>query len=253
MRAGEVDPPTAQSDLDFWTRIALFSRAQEEHGLRLASLYCNAELINSRTWPEERDTLHAIARLLAGFGAPILVLGGGPPARPREPHSPDNYVAFCQALEEVGGVASALGLAVAYHPHLDCFVETREQLDRVMDRLDTSRCGLCIDPAHLAASGDDPVAAIRDYGAALRYLHLKDTRAPAGASGAARYAAFCELGSGVVDFYALTNELLRQEYSGIAIIELDISAKGAEQSTRESLAFVRDQLDLVLEPAGIVP
>jgi inosose dehydratase len=250
MRAGEVEPPRLSGDLDLWPRIALFSRVQEELGLRLSSLYCNAELINPRTWRDERDTLHAIARLLAGFHSPLLVIGGGPPARPGEPHTSQDYDAFCGALEEVGVLASALGIGIAYHPHLDCFVETRDQLDRVMDRLDVSKCGLCVDPAHLAASGADPVAVIRDYGNALRYVHLKDTTAPPGALGPARYAAFCELGAGVVDFRGIAAELLRQGYDGLAIIELDISAKGAEQSARESVAFIRDELGLDLQPAG---
>jgi inosose dehydratase len=251
MRAGEVTPPTNQSDLDFLSRIALFSRAQQELGLRLSSLYCNAELINPRTWLGERENLRAVARLLVGFDAPVLVIGGGPPADPRQAHSVEEYQAFCQALEEIGALSAELGIAAAYHPHLDCFVETREQLDRVMDRLDTERCGLCIDPAHLVSSGSDPVAIIRDYGKALRYVHLKDSKTPAGATGAARYAAFCELGAGVVDFHGLVAELLRHGYDGLAIIELDVSVKGAEESTRESIAYVRDQLGLDLTPEGV--
>jgi inosose dehydratase len=250
MRAGEVGPPVVTTDLFLWPRIALFSRVQEELGLRLSSLYCNAELINKATWREERDTLHGIARLLSGFGAPILVIGGGPPASVKGPHTASEYDRFCRSLEEVGELAGALGVVTCYHPHLDCFVETREQLDEVMARLDTARCGLCVDPAHLVTAGADPVAIIRDHGEALRYVHLKDTTAPAGAVGPARYAAFCELGAGVVDLPGMTAELLRQDYDGLAIIELDVSAKTAEQSARESIAFVREQLGLELTPAG---
>jgi inosose dehydratase len=250
MRAGEVGPPVVTTDLFLWPRIALFSRVQEELGLRLSSLYCNAELINPATWAEERDTLHGIARLLSGFGAPILVIGGGPPASFKGPHTASEYDRFCRSLEEIGELAAALGVVAAYHPHLDCFVETREQLDEVMARLDTARCGLCVDPAHLVTTGADPVAIVRDYGEALRYVHLKDTTAPAGAVGPARYAAFCELGAGVVDLPGMTGELLRQGYDGLAIIELDVSAKTAEQSARESVAFVREQLGLELTPPG---
>jgi inosose dehydratase len=250
MRAGEVGPPVVTTDLYLWPRIALFSRMQEELGLRLSSLYCNAELINPATWRDERDTLHSIARLLAGFEAPILVLGGGPPASTKGAHTANDYDRFCRSLEEIGAIAVALGITTAYHPHLDCFVETREQLDEVMSRLDTSKCGLCVDPAHLVSTGADPVAIIRDYGEALRYMHLKDTTAPPDAVGPARYAAFCELGAGVVDLPGMTAELLRQGYDGLAIIELDVSAKTAEQSARESITYVREQLGLELVPAG---
>lgn len=251
MRAGEVTPPANQSDLDFMSRIALFSRAQQELGLRLSSLYCNAELINSQTWPDERENLRAIARLLAGFDAPVLVIGGGPPARPGQPHSAREYETFCRALEEIGAMAADLGIATAYHPHLDCFVETRDQLDRMMTSLDTALCGLCIDPAHFVSSEGDPVAIVRDYGEALRYVHLKDSRASARAEGEARYAAFCELGAGVVDLHGIVMELLQQGYEGLAIIELDVSAHGAQESTRESVAYIRNSLGLTLAPERV--
>jgi sugar phosphate isomerase/epimerase len=54
----------------------------------------------------------------------------------------------------------------------------------------------------------------------------------------------------VVDLPGMTEELLRQGYDGLAIIELDVSAKTAEQSARESITFVREQLGLELVPAG---
>jgi inosose dehydratase len=250
MRSGEVAPPTVSTDLDLWPRLALFSRVQEELGLRLSSLYTNAELINPNTWPGERDTLHSISRILAGFGAPLLVIGGGPPDRPDRPRETGDFDRFCRSLEEVGEIAGALGLATAYHPHLDTLVETREELDQVMSRLDTSKCGLCIDPAHLIQAGSDPVAAVRDYGEAIRYMHFKDTHAPQGAAGPERYSAFCELGAGKVDLPAITAELLRQGYDGIAIIELDRSETSAERSAQESIAYIRGTLGLELTPAG---
>jgi inosose dehydratase len=118
-----------------------------------------------------------------------------------------------------------------------------------MDRLDLERCGLCIDPAHLVFAGADPVAVVRDYGAAIRYMHFKDTRLPPNARGAARYAAFCELGGGVVDLPGITDELLRQAYDGLVIIELDVSEKTPEQSAEESIAYVRSELGLELTVA----
>jgi inosose dehydratase len=139
----------------------------------------------------------------------------------------------------------------AYHPHLDTFVETREQLDQLMEQLDTKLCGLCIDPAHLVLTDSDPVAIVRDYADAVRYVHYKDTKRPADPSPPARYAAFCELGAGEVDLVGLTNQLLAIEYDGLVVIELDRSSRGAEESVEESIAYVQDVLGLQLNPAAI--
>jgi inosose dehydratase len=248
MEVGEVEAVEPATDTSWLSRISLFSRVQQELGLRLSSLYCNVELINSRTWPLERECLEAIARMLKGFAAPGLVIGGGPPAAPGQPHTPERYDTFARALGEIGSIVGEMGMWTAYHPHLDTFVQTRDELDQVMERLNTERCGLCIDPAHLVLAGSDPVAIARDYGSTVRYVHYKDTRVPEGAVGAERYAAFCELGAGVVDIKGLTGELLRQGYDGLVIIELDVSAKTAEASAQESIAFVRDELQLELNP-----
>jgi inosose dehydratase len=254
MRVGEVEPATVTTDTVFLSRIALFSRMQEELGLRLSSLYCNAELMNTMTAEDERDCLMSIARLLHGFGAPGLVIGGGPPATADAPHDPSAYKAFARALGTIGEFVSELGMWTAYHPHLDTFVQTRAELDLFMAELDTSVCGLCIDPAHLVLTGSDPVAIVHDYADSVRYVHYKDTKRPEDATPPARYAAFCELGAGEVDLVGLTQQLLTIQYDGLVIIELDRSSKGAEESVQESIAYVQDVLGLQLspEPLGAV-
>jgi inosose dehydratase len=248
MALGHQSPPGVMTDTDILRRFAMLSRAQRRLGIRLSSLYVNAQFTNPAAWPAERDTLEAMARLLQGFGAPVLVLGGGPPETGGRKHEPEDYDAFCRSLEDIGRITRELGIWTVYHPHLDTFVERRDQLDRVMDRLDTSVAGLCIDPAHLAHTGSDPVDAVRTYASAIRYMHFKDTRVDPSLEGPARYAAFCELGAGVVDLPGLVDALLDADYVGLAIIELDASQKTAEASTLESIAYVRDTLGLVLTP-----
>ena len=249
MALGHQTPPGVMTDTDLLRRIALLSQAQRAHGIRLSSLYVNAQFTNPAAWPFEVDALEALARLLHGFGAPVLVLGGGPSEAHGGPHTAEDYRVFCRALEDIGRRTRDLGIWTVYHPHLDTFVERREQLDRVMDLLDTDIAGLCIDPAHLAQTNSDPVDAVRTYASAIRYMHLKDTRVDASLRGGERYAAFCELGAGAVDLPGLVDALLDAEYDGLAIIELDASRKTAEASALESVAYVRDTLGLTLNPA----
>lgn len=250
MQLGHQAPSGVTTDTDILRRYALLSKAQSTLGIRLSSLYVNATFINPLAWEYERDVLISLARLLKGFGAPVLVLGGGPSLAAGCEHTAQDYKDFANALADIGRHTKDMGVETVYHPHLDTFVETREHLDRVMDVLDTSVAGLCIDPAHLAQMQSDPVDALRTYISAVRYMHFKDTRADPSLRGYERYAAFCELGAGVVDMKGLVDVLLENDYAGLAIVELDASQKTAEQSALESIAYLKDSLGLVLTPGG---
>ncbi len=248
MQLGDLAPPGVMTDTDLLRRYALLSEAQSDLNIRLSSLYVNATFINPVLWEYERGCLISLARLLKGFGSPVLVLGGGPSVASGCTHTPEEYKAFCRALEDIGRRTADLGVTTVYHPHLDTFIERREQLDRMMDELDTRHAGLCIDPAHLAQTHSDPVDALKTYISAVRYMHLKDTRVDDSLVGWARYAAFCELGAGAVDMPSLIDVLLDAEYDGLAIVELDASQKTAEQSARESIAYLTGTLGLMLNP-----
>jgi inosose dehydratase len=247
MGTGFKPVPMGTTDVAFLTRTAEFSRAAER-GLALSSLYCNREFVNPLSWGAELASLDTILRLLAGFGAPGLVLGGGPPARDGRDHEPELYRRLAQSLREIGELAGERGMWVAYHPHIDTSIETREQLDRLMNELGEGPAGLCIDVAHLMMSGSDPVAAIRDYSSALKYVHYKDVADQEGIFGPARFDSFRPLGDGIVDIPAVTEQLLADNYAGIVIIELDSSDQEPEAALQSSVAYIRE-LGLELVPA----
>lgn len=243
MQLGYQAPMGVTTDTDLLRRYALLSKVQKDLGIRLSSLYANAIFINPNAWEYELDVLISIARLLKGFGAPVLVLGGGPSVASGCEHTKEEYATFARALEEIGRHTLDMGIHTVYHPHLDTFIETREQLDRLMDVLDTSVAGLCIDPAHLAQTESDPVDVLKTYISAVRYMHLKDTKLDKSLKGIARYEAFCELGAGVVDLPNLVKVLLDSDYDGLAIVELDASQKTAEQSALESIEYLKNTLN----------
>lgn len=241
-------PMKFSTDTDLLRRYAVLSEAQSELGIRLSSLYVNATFTNPLVWPYERDTLVTILRVLKGFGSPILVLGGGPSEAIDGPHEPQDYKNFCRALEEIGSRSLDLGIQTVFHPHIETFVERRDQLDRVMDEIDASVVGLCIDPAHFVLNHSDPVDALKVYASAVRYMHFKDTNVSPGLKRSERYREFCALGAGVVDFPALVDALLDNDYAGIALIELDLPEKSAEESAVQSIRYIRDTLGLELNP-----
>jgi inosose dehydratase len=245
-QVGDLRLPVALRDYELLSRLSTFSRAETEFGLRVSSLYVNPHWIEPVLWPLELDMIRSIARFLRGCGARVMVAGGGPPARAGR-HTPDDYRAFAHALSQAGKETAALGVRLAYHPHLDCFVESREELDRLMNVLDDPDVGLCIDPAHLQATGGDPVDALKTYIDRVDHVHLKDWEGDLDATGRARYA-FKTVGEGIVDLRAFVAVLLESGYRGDAIIEIDALDVPPEQSCADALAYLEGTLGLTPVP-----
>jgi inosose dehydratase len=245
MTLGPVGPPPRFSDLHLLHRLATFGRADVDYGLRLASLYVDAEWINDQLWPLERDVIQANARFLKGFGSKYLVCGGGKAAREKK-HTDDEYKAFARALEEIGSYTRRLGIRTVYHPHLDCFIENRDQLERLMTVLNPDLVGICFDPAHFYVSGDDPVEIVREHIGYIDYFHYKNVKGDVKKlSGYDRYLAFSELATGGIDLAAMTEQLLKHGFQGLVIVEIDYS-DDPNESCRKNAQYITDELGLKL-------
>jgi inosose dehydratase len=242
---GPVPEPTVVSDSEIFRRLALVAGAEVAHGIRPASVYADGDWTNAQLWPTEFAKVQVLTRFLQGCGASILVCGGGP-HQSGGPAPPAAYHEFAEKLKTIGGFTSTCGIRTVYHPHLDTFIETREQLDRLMDVLDTGAVGLCIDPAHFQVKRDDPVDIFRTYGSVIDYVHLKDCKGDETTlTGFDRYLGFSELGTGIIDLAGIVDALLSAEYSGIVTVELDYSDTPDESCSRTA-AFIRDSLGLSL-------
>jgi inosose dehydratase len=247
---GPVPEPVFISDSEIFRRLALVADAQERHGIRPSSVYADGEWTNPQLWPTEFAKIQVLARFLAGCGAPILVCGGGPLQSDQAPATRAAYREFADKLRIIGSYTEACGIRTVYHPHLDTFVETRRQLDELMEVLDTSVVGLCIDPAHFQVKQDDPVDVFRTYASVIDYVHLKDCLGDESSlSGYDRYLGFCELGAGTIDIAAIIQILLAAEYSGVITVELDYSDTPDESCVRNA-AFIRESLGLELAGGG---
>ena len=59
--------------------------------------------------------------------------------------------------------AAAKGFESVLHPHAGTYVETADEIARVMDRIDPSLIGLCLDTGHFRFGGADPARSVDDY------------------------------------------------------------------------------------------
>ncbi len=134
---------------------------------------------------------------------------------------PAQLEAFGETLEEIGKKTAALGLPLAFHPHMDQLGESAEEVDQILKASDPRYVKLLLDTGHWAAAGGDPVAAVKKHGKRLAMLHIKDVKDRTPTEANAKKFEFVELGQGKVDFPAVFAALKAARYEGWAVVELD--------------------------------
>jgi inosose dehydratase len=171
---------------------------------------------------------------------------------------------WTEAVATVNAVAGALrarlGMGVVLHHHAGTFVETPDEIARFLAARDPDTVGLLLDTGHAVYGGGDPAEIARRHGGRIRYVHLKDARAPelervrrgnVPMSEAWSNGVFCPLGDGVVDFPAVMERLREHRYDGWVIVEQDVvpAANGTLvpepfASAKRSRAYLRETLGL---------
>ncbi len=144
----------------------------------------------------------------------------------------DEWSVFAAGATRVArAVREATGLPTVFHPHCAGWVETPDEIARLLDRTDPDLLALCYDTGHLTYGGGDAAACLRRFSGRIGHVHFKDcsptVAARARADGwdyfaAVRAGVFCELGSGAVDFPAVVRGLREQEYPGWIVVEQDV-------------------------------
>lgn len=185
------------------------------------------------------------ARLLAASGesASLLVLSdhaGCDATRTRHAGRvrPDHALpaaAWDTLIEGVGRIARRVwettGVRTAFHPHCASYVETPDETAALLARTDPGLLGLCLDTGHLTYGGADMLDILRRYGDRVWHVHFKDCHPEVAAQAreggwdyftAIREGLFCELGSGNVNFAAITAALGDRAYDGWIVVEQDV-------------------------------
>jgi inosose dehydratase len=128
-------------------------------------------------------------------------------------------------------VKEKLGMRTVIHHHCAGFVETPQEIDKLMQLTDPDLLGLCLDTGHYAFGGGDPVKALETYYSRIWHIHFKDYEPDAGRQVAEKdldyfqaveAGVFCELGKGNVDFKSVVEILDNNGYEGWIVVEQDV-------------------------------
>jgi inosose dehydratase len=146
------------------------------------------------------------------------------------------------------------GLQQVLHPHVQTLVETKDDVNRV---LDTCNVNWCLDTGHMAIGGVDPVQFARESMERVGHVHLKDVRLDMVAPvlrrettlmAATQAGLFTPLGQGDVDIKGVVETLEAAGYQGWYVIEQDTAitdglpaeGEGPITQVRTSMQYLAD-------------
>jgi len=163
---------------------------------------------------------------------------------------PNAWKIFAEGANNIAyAVKEAYGLQTVFHHHCAGYVETPDEIHKLLEYTDQQLVGLCLDTGHYSYGGGNPIEALTQYRDRIWHIHLKDFDTKVAEKArlnqwdyftSVQNGIFCELGKGAVDFNRFIDELKAHDYSGWAVVEQDVlpgmgNPKQCAQSNREYL------------------
>ncbi len=139
---------------------------------------------------------------------------------------------FASGAEKVAqAVKDTYGMRTVFHHHCAGYVETPQEVAKLMELTHPELLGLCLDTGHYAFGGGNPVEALNKYYHRIWHVHFKDFDPEVGVAAreqnydyfkSVEEGVFCELGNGNVDFETVVGILNNNGYEGWIVVEQDV-------------------------------
>jgi inosose dehydratase len=178
-------------------------------------------------------------QLLAKNGANVMVYGevadsiqgNRDAALSRRPQfsSSAQWRAYAEKLDGFARHTRSQGVRLAYHHHMGAYVETVEDVDRLMS-LTGPDVGLLFDSGHITFAGGNAVDTLQRHVARVCHVHCKDVRPEVAGEARKRDWSFLDSvlegvftvpGDGHIDFKALLQVLHDHGYRGWLVVEAE--------------------------------
>lgn len=186
-------------------------QALERRGLALAAFaYATTGFTDPTNFAEDLGGARQAIAFLQHFPEPKLACGGASsPSRENAPAKLDQAIRF---YNEVGRLGATAGVAVNVHPHSHhgSLLESAEEYQYLLDRLDPDRVSFGPDTGHIVRGGQDLLTCLRTHLPRITHLHLKDATVT---------REWVALGEGECDFPAVLALLESVGYSGWVVGE----------------------------------
>jgi inosose dehydratase len=203
-----------------------FAEELVRRGLKLAAFaYATAGFTDPARREEDLAGARKAIEFVRHFPEPRLGLGGAAGSSvKRSKEGLDRAIGF---YNEVGRLGTDAGVSVNVHPHshFGSLLETSEEYEYLMDRLDPRWLSFGPDTGHIVRGGQDILACLRTHIGRISHLHLKDVTAEG------KWAA---LGEGICDFGSILKLLESAGFGGWVVAEEE-----SEDARRDGVAAIR--------------
>lgn len=227
----------------------------DRHGLELAGGWVDLPFADTEAFRRSLDSLDAALDVFSEAAEmspellplPTLACSGSPERQANPGGGPGLSLAPGQWNEYADNVTTAAdrvrarGLEPTFHHHACTYVETPDEIDELLARVDI---GLTFDTGHLILGGGEPLSGWQRWGARVNHVHLKDARvdvlrAVVENKGGMRDVwtgnAFVPLGAGDLDMDGFLSLLTGSGYNGWVVIEQDtIPSQGDDPAQIEA-------------------
>jgi inosose dehydratase len=213
--------------------------ALELRGLRVsepwASTYFTVAEMEERTVESFRQQM-AFIKEMGGTDVVVAELGHAVHQQPvfvlanKPVFSDEQWGRMVEGLNRLGRMAAEEEMRLCYHHHMGTGVQTRAEVDRLMNDTDPEVVHLLFDTGHLYWAGGDPLDMAHAYADRIKHVHLKDIRKDVLDRCMERKMSFLESviegaftvpGDGVIDFEPIFRTLADAGYEGWLIVEAE--------------------------------
>jgi inosose dehydratase len=170
------------------------------------------------------------------------------------PLTVDEQKHMVEMFRVIDDICEEHGLQQVLHSHVQTVVETKDDINRVLDTCDVN---FCLDTGHMAIGGQDPVAFAKEAMERVGHVHLKDVRLDmvppvlrreVTLMAATQAGLFTPLGQGDVDILGVVQTLEASGYRGWYVIEQDTAitdglppeGEGPVTQVRTSMQYLTD-------------
>jgi inosose dehydratase len=213
----------------------LAKRELDHRQLTLVAMEGHGSFIHPDTTYRVIQENACLAKFAGALGASHLVVTVGP--RDQLQSVKQDFAIAAHTLNELARRCLEYEITLCFLPQLGTRVEREDEIDRILNLVDTRDVSLCLDTGHLYQAVEDPVRIFSIYGECLKHVRFRDLTEE---TDDPERQLYCELGDGVIDFKPIQRVLSGYSYSGwiTACLEEETQYE-KKKSAERSLSFLR--------------